>query len=248
MLYACTGEDLDNGDGDRDTGPYAEIRTELEYYQLIQNAAAVPVAYRFSNCMLYSQPLNWLYLTGPYYYKFHADQKQYRYVVIGDSSIDYASRYDGFLGADTQSVAVQGNKVCDMLTQLPAINTVAPEAIIISTTGGNDLITGQFLEIDKTFMELFQELKKRFPSSKIIAIAIPPINDENLNAQHDYINRKALLTLQNVFPAGRFCWIDPESVSGNPPSTLLFFDKIHYSPAGASLIKEMVYKECGIYF
>ena len=34
-----------------------------------------------------------------------------------------------------------------MLTQLPAINTVAPEAIIISTTGGNNLITGQFLDI-----------------------------------------------------------------------------------------------------
>lgn len=236
----------DNSDG-QDSGTNSDERTKLEYLQLLLNAASAPGSLQPAYCITYSMPLNWLYFLPAYYYTSHADLKQYQTVIIGDSSMDYSSRYPGFMGVNTQSVAVQGNKVCDMVTQLPAINTVYPQNVVVSTMGGNDIFDG-VPNIEESHRELFNALKERFPSARIIAIGIPPSKDAGMNSRRSAVNNSAIAVLQQVYQPSQFCYVDPEQVLGNPPNPYAFLDDVHYSPVGAFAIKTLVQDVCGLIF
>ena len=161
--------------------------------------------------------------------------------------MDYSSRYPGFLGSNTQSVAVQGNKICDMATQLPAINTTSPQTIIVSTTGGNDVLDG-IPNIFESQRELFFALKERFSSARIIVVGIPPSNNNSMNFIRTSVNNSAYMALQQIYQPSQFCFVDPEAILGNPPNPFAFFDEIHYSPVGAFAVKGLIQSVCGVNF
>lgn len=213
--------------------------------QLILNASSAPGSLRPAFCIAYSMPLNWLYFLPAYYYKFHADTTQYSQILIGDSSMDYSARYPGFLSSGTQSVAVQGNKICDMLTQLPAINTTNPQAIIIGTPGGNDILDG-IPNIYDSERELFVTLKALYPSSRIVVAGLPPTQSGSINAEAGSINSSTLALLQQIYPAGQFCFVDPALAIGNPPMAGALFDTVHYSYIGAMLLRQEIIDFCNI--
>lgn len=246
LFIHCSSNSSDNKKNN-DTGTNSKERTNLEYLQLLINSAIAPGSLQFSPCVLYSMPLNWLYFAPGYYYRFHADTTQYEFIIVGDSSMDYSSWYPGFLGPTSQSVAVQGNKLCDMVTQLPAINTVSPSAIIVGTMGGNDILDG-IPNIYESQAELFYALRQKFPNAKIIALGIPPSESLKLNKLKNTANASAYSSLQMIYPPSQFCFVDPQIIFGSSPDPLYFFDQIHYSPLGAFLIKGLVQNMCGVTF
>lgn len=237
----CTSNHADSKESNNENSDLAM----LQRIQILLNLNA----YHLSPCLEYSMPVNIFYLTEWYYQRFNADQTQYKNIIVGDSSMDYSSRYPGFMGPHTQSVAVQGNTVCDMVTQIPAINTTSPEAIIVGTMGGNDILHGIVLaHISQSHRELFSYLKVKFPSTKIVALGIPPTSSNLMNSLKGQINASAFSTLQSIYPPGQFCFLDPAAVIGEPPVVGTLIDTIHYSPFGAGLVKGLVFNVCGVDF
>lgn len=233
-----------------------ELAKDLLMLNLLQNAYILQTAYENSECVSYSGPLNPLYLTSSYYFNFKADQKQYQNIIIGDSTMDISIRYSGFIDPNiTQAVPISGNKLCDMITQLPAINTTNPTNIIVSTTGGNDVLEGiQNGSVVYTGELLIKRLKEKYPNSKLIMVAIHPTQSTYANANKGYVNSNINAKLNSYYPVNKRCFVDPlvlfgvaEGAASNT-SDMITNDGIHYNQAMSFQIKNKIQTDCGVAF
>lgn len=202
--------------------------------------------YEYHSCMDRSIP-NPAYMLPQKYSYFKLDSKQYNNVIIGDSTMDFSSSYPGFLSPWTQSTAVAGNKMCDIITQLAAINTEDPENIILSTPGGNDLLVGNSRKHVKNLIrDLVIRLNKKFPGAKITVVGIHPTLADQINSEKKYINDYVILQLENIHG----CYVDPLLVfqvrEGERAPGVLMFDQIHYTREVSFLIKEAIRIRCGV--
>ncbi|MCE9597982.1 MAG: SGNH/GDSL hydrolase family protein [Spirochaetia bacterium] len=207
---------------------------------------------QYSPCAEYSKPPNLAFLLPEYSARFQLDQTQYETILVGDSSMDLSSRYPGFLSATTQSVAVFGNTMCDMIMQLPAINTVAPLAIVVSSTGANDLKYVPRIattQIVNTGALLVQNLRSRFPNAMLVMVAIHPRENEYVNVNKASVNSGVQSALRNS--PGKGCFYDPLPLfgvaEGQPArSEDLLDDQTHYNQNMSFKIKAAVQEICKI--
>ncbi|MCE9500932.1 MAG: SGNH/GDSL hydrolase family protein, partial [Leptospira sp.] len=167
-----------------------------------------------ADCMEYSRPLNSIYGSG-YFQKFRDDSKQYENLFLGDSTIDLASRYEGYYDKNrTQILAVSGNTLCDMNAQMGVINTKNPKTVLFSTSGGNDLL--RQIPNDKITQSgkgLIDKIRSKFPESKIIGISTNPTKVDYANQNKKAVNDN----LKNYLAdRGNSCFIDVLELFGIP--------------------------------
>lgn len=204
------------------------------------------MAYDSDKCIEISRP-NGLYFTGDYYFRFHGDQRQYTNVVIGDSTMDISSRYPNFLSEKSQSVAVSGNRLCDMVIQTPAINTANPKNIVISTPGGNDLLQQADQAYIFTYIDfLVDKLRSRYPEAKISVVSIHPTLLSYGNQHKAPINDHAKNKIESI--GG--CFLDTLSLfgvsEGEPAPSDKIVDSIHYNQTMSFMIKDNLKTVCGV--
>lgn len=209
-----------------------------------------PPQYLASECTDWSEPLNSAYENDSNWGDFSRDYNQYTTVIIGDSTMDYSDNYDGFLTARVQSVAIGGNTFCDMLVQLPAINTVSPQHIVISSAGGNDILRG----ISRSNMYsaaslLLDELRNRFPDAQITVVDVHPTLLSSLNSEKEITNPAIK---SDVEGRSNTCWIETAPIFGvtgsDPAPSGLMLDSIHYNSTVSFQIKDALISDCAVVF
>ena len=232
--------------------PEVKKQQQIELISLILYASATKengAIIERSECRAYSGSANPLYPTSAYFTKFFTDQTDYEVVIRGDSTMDISSQYDWFLSPASQSVAVSGNTLCDMIEQVPAIKTVNPSAVIISTAGGNDLMHG--IDLDLVIQSgklLIDQTRSKFPFSKIVMVGIHPTFVTFGNENKAYTNSAIRDYLLNTYPDT--CWIDPLPIfgkaEGEPPDASQMLDSIHYNETISGLVKDSILSLCGV--
>jgi hypothetical protein len=200
--------------------------------------------YQFESCSDFYSPRNYNYPTTKYAGTFLFDTKQYKTIIIGDSTMDFIRKIEDYHSESTQNVAVAGNTLCDMIEQLPSINTYYPEAIVISTGGGNDAIRKISNKmIVQTGKELIKHLRKKFPKTKIVLAGIHPTSLDYVNSNRKEINQELKTSVD--------CYVDPDPIfnidkNGFPERGALI-DEIHYSIEKSLSIKKE-FEKCGVKF
>lgn len=242
------------------------FREALIALWLIQNnQELLRQAYHTSACINYSPPLNPFYLGilgNGLYFIFKADSKQYENIIVGDSTMHISSAYSGWHDRNkTQVVAIGGNTLCDMITQLgnintPTINTSDPSVIIVSTAGGNDLLRQVSTndQIVTSSKELFDELRHRYPNAKQVWIEVHATKIQFGNDRRVVINPQI-----KTYVTGKTntCWIDTNTIMGvtgtdQPADNKMNVtsdgkvDQIHYSKDVSFLIKDEISTKCGV--
>ncbi len=128
--------------------------------------------------------------TDPYYGRYISDQRQYRILILGNSTEDIAcNSFEGYRGPETGCFPVSGNKLPDMETQLCVLNTINPEWIIVGTMGGNDLL-GQIddTEIIKRGKSLIDSIDRKYPNAGKVFIKVHPTRVDYANQHRDKTN------------------------------------------------------------
>ena len=182
-------------------------------------------------------------------YPWLLNQPQSNNIVIGDSTMFLAAYTPGWRDtATTQSFAVAGNTICNVIQQLSVISTPAPQIIIWGTTGGNSLLHGETAyETGEDGQMLIQLLLARFPSAKLVAIAIHPTKQRKFDHIRHQTNLRIFDSLVSIYPMGQWCWIDPEDLFIGKVDNWMF-DNIHYTPLMAMIIKQEIERVCHISF
>lgn len=204
------------------------------------------------HCRSYTSPAygNILWYSDTYKYKIEADFTQYKGIIMGDSTMDIASRYVGYINPSVnQSVAVSGNTLCDVIEQGNAVRTVNPEFVIVGSLGGNDLLQGVpgklIVQTAKEMVDLFGI---RFPATRKVGILIHPSNNIIGNEYKSYVNDR----VKQYSEDRGWCIIDPADlmtlgIDGKPrPDQMI--DNIHYSYSVTLSIKAEIANKCGILF
>ena len=218
------------------------------------------------DCSSYSGAFNTLYYARPVFWE---DTTQYQNIIIGDSTMDFSvnyeflkddpllatnyeipADYDFYDNVNTQSVAVSGNTLCDMIMQMGAINTANPTNIIVSTAGGNDI--GRRISNDNVITSgkaFIDKVKGRFPESRLVMVGLHPTLVDYGNQNKATTNsaiRDYLLTKDNT------CWVDPLSLfgvaEGSAANTADLIDTIHYKPAISISLKQKIKTDCAVEF
>lgn len=183
-----------------------------------------------------------------YYDRYSVDYKQYKYLVLGDSTEDIAcNTFQGYKGDNTGCFPVSGNKLPDMESQLCVLNTLNPEAIVVGTMGGNDLL-GQIPddEIVRRGKSLVDSVDHKFPSSNKIFIKVHLTRVDYANQHRGKTNSdiSAYATLKG--------WkvVDPDSClqvdSNGRASQANLLDAIHPNSSTSFCIKNKIQTEHGI--
>jgi len=206
-----------------------------------------------ANCVSYMQPLNPLYALPDYWVRFKSDAKQYETLIRGNSTMDISCRYTGFLSATTQCLAIGGNTLCDMTVQRPAINTVNPSAVIISSGGGNDAIrlVGEDnitqAQIEASGKELVDQTRAEFPNAKIVWLTIHPTLNASLNAATTGINSAMSAYVNGL---SNTCVVNTHALFGKAAGEMAdvsqMLDEIHYNETMSFIIKDAVLAQCGV--
>ena len=126
----------------------------------------------------------------PYYGKYISDRKQYRFLLLGNSTEDIAcNSFPGYKGSETGCFPVSGNKLPDMEAQLCVLSTATPEWVIIGTMGGNDLL-GQVddSEIIRRGKSLIDATDRKYPNAGKIFIRVHPTRVDYANAHRGKTN------------------------------------------------------------
>lgn len=245
MILISCNLDL-TGEKEREEKKRKETIKAVLLYSFIQENGSGTTSHR---CRKDSGLPNILYPTADYYVKFKADLKQYKYIIRGNSTMDISCAYPGFYDTSTtQCVAVSGNKLCDILEQTPAINTIIPDAMILSAIGGNDLLA-HFPNsyIKRTVKDLIDDTRSKWPNTKIVLVGTHPTLMDYANANKGEINNYAknyLATMPNT------CHIDPLPIfgklEGEAADQTQMIDGIHYNEAMSFLIKDEILNKCGV--
>ena len=226
--------------------------------------SSVPI--ELHECATYSAPFNTAY---NYRKDIWTDTAQYQNIIIGDSTMDYSVNFEKMLNDQwlkenygipdgyefynetvTQSVAVAGNTLCDMIMQMGAIHSQNPANIIVSTAGGNDVghqtPNAKVIETGQAFID---KVRSRFPSAKLTMVGLHPTLIDYGNQNKATTNsgiRDYLLSLTNT------CWVDPLSLfgvaEGAAANTADLIDSVHYRPSISLAVKAKIQSDCGVEF
>lgn len=209
-----------------------------------------PVQYQSSECTQWSEPLNESYEKNSNWGEFSTDYRQYTTVIIGDSTMDYSDNYAGFLTPGVQSVAIGGNTLCDMITQLPAINTESPAHVVVSSAGGNEILRGVSRpNMYDSASLLMEALRNRFPDAQITVVDVHPTLLSSVNSEKEITNPE----IQNdVLARPNTCWIETAPIFGvtgsDPAPAGMMLDNIHYDSTVSFQIKDALINDCGVAF
>ena len=212
--------------------------------------------YEDSACVSYSQPLNPAYIF--YWPALHANTTQYSHLIVGDSTMAISTIYAGYMGTGTGTVAIAGNTLCDMITQMPAINATSPSLIIVSTAGGNDLLRQNIsnANIINTGTLLIKRLHQKFPSAKLVVIGVHPTLVSYANANKATTNNGIQAALTAEY-GSQGCFVNPlvlfgvaEGAAANQTDMIQradgSYDTVHYNQAMSFSIKNKVQTDCSV--
>lgn len=189
----------------------------------------------------YGQP-NTLINFSEYYTKF-INTNTYTNLVLGDSTMDISTRYEGFLSSHSYSLAISGNTACDVLEQLAIVN-VKTENVMYSTNDGN----GGLRNIDvntirKTNNDVINAIKVKFNPKVIVVILLHPTMLSNFASKRIEINNNFVIDNPDV------CSILPDTlftlVNGLATEKDML-DSIHYNRDISFGIKQLVKDKCNI--
>ncbi len=197
--------------------------------------------YEPANCQL-SYQLNSSYVPGGFAERFLSDFKQYENSLLGDSTATIYSTFEGFLDTtNTQNNAVPGDMLCDYRSRFKKSIRIAPKHIVISTVGGNDLLSKRTNStIIETFDDLHKSLRSWFPNTKLSYVEVHKTFVEYAN-----LNRKIISSAMRTRSQDA-CWVDPDVCFSNPLSESEMLDAIHPNKTPAVCIKELLRIQCGV--
>ncbi|MCC5816438.1 MAG: hypothetical protein JJT78_16935 [Leptospira sp.] len=197
------------------------------------------------------------------YEGFLSDKKEYKNLILGDSTMDISGRYPEFLKPNlTQNLAVGGNNLCDINRQMFAINTTNPENILLSTSGGIDILQDLSLENRIRSMELLMEkIKDRFTDANISVVAVHPTQIDLVNNQRSVHNQAMREVAESSWESFQLCWIDPlplfgegdlNSTDSAPNENMIQFpngeiDPVHYNRDISFALKTKLEENCNLY-
>lgn len=171
-----------------------------------------------------------------------------RVILRGDSTLAYSGLTVGW--TDGHNRAVAGNTACDMIQQLPAAPGGTPEAVLLASYGGNDLLHGYSEDIAVLNMiDLIDQTRAHWPGARIVGIGIHPTRALSLGSSPCEVNarvRKHLLSLADT------CDVDPYPVFNKTCGELADVDQmlpgdvIHYNPRMGALLKKELFDRCGL--
>lgn len=204
----------------------------VELYQRIK-----PMSCRDS----YGQP-NTLLNFSEYYTKF-TNTNTYTNIILGDSTMDISTRYEGFLSSHSYSLAIGGNTACDVLEQLAIVN-VKTENVMYSTNDGNGgLRSIDINTIRKTNNDVINTIRTKFNPKVIVVILLHPTMLSNFEEKRITINNNFIIDNTGV------CYILPDNlftlVNGIATEKDML-DSIHYNKDVSFKIKELVKEKCNI--
>jgi len=186
----------------------------------------------------------------PYYYRYANDRTQYRYLVLGNSTEDIAcNSFEGYKGPETGCFPVSGNKLPDMESQLCVLNTLNPDAIIVSTMGGNDLLAQveneEIIRRGKSFVDA---VDKKFPNAIKIFVKVHVTRVDHANANRGKTNSE--ISAYAISKGWKV--VDPDSCiqvdsEGRALQSYLL-DAIHPNSSTAFCIKNKIKSEYGVNF
>ena len=185
-----------------------------------------------------------------YYQRYSSDRNQYEKLIIGDSTFDIAcNSFTNYAQSGTGCFPVSGNKIPDFQTQLCVLNTIAPQAIIISTMGGNDLLAAvpdsQIIQSGKDFV---QALNGKYPNATKVWVKVHPTRVDYAN-QHRSITNPAITNYAN---SNGWKITDPDSCfmvdSDGRALQSYLLDSIHPNESTSNCIKTKIKTEHGILY
>jgi hypothetical protein len=190
----------------------------------------------------YGQP-NSLLLFPEYYNKF-LNSNKYATLVMGDSTMDISTRYNGYLSVDSYSIAIGGNTACDVLEQLSLVSMTA-DNIVYSTNDGNGGLRGVDIDIiRRTNNEVITAIKQKLKPSKIVVVLLHPTMLRNFDSKRKLVNKNFVDDNPDV------CSILPDQLftldSNGLPSSGDMIDSIHYSEKISFGIKQLIKDQCSI--
>lgn len=175
--------------------------------------------------------------------------------VRGDSTQDLANAIDGHFSVHTSNRAVSGNTACDKIEQLPSAPQRTQTAILISTYGGNDLLSGLTpAEAAHNVIDLFDQTRATWPDAKIVGLGTHPVRIASLAASGQICGAGGVNTLVRAHLATmtNVCDVDPYPLYGKTcgqmadESQLLPNDLIHPNEALTGAGKQAIKAQCGV--
>lgn len=171
-----------------------------------------------------------------------------RLILRGDSSLDLAGDIPEWTTGHNR--AVFANTACDSIQQIGAAPLGNPEAVVISTYGGNEMLHGHGDDVVFTnVQDLVNQTRERWPSARIAGVGIHPMRAASTADRPCEINRRVrewLATLPNT------CDVDPYPIFGvacgglAAEGQMLPNDPLHYSWEMAGKIKDALRAQCGV--
>lgn len=171
-----------------------------------------------------------------------------RLLLRGDSTLALSGRVAGW--TDGHNRAVPGNTACDTLQQLPATPAGAPDAVLISTYGGNDLLHGYppATAIRNT-TDLIEQTRGAWPAARIVGVGIHPTRVLSLADDACDVNvavEARLSALTNTCSVDPYPLFQKQCGELSDPDQLLPGDLIHYNARMGEKIKSAIRDQCGV--
>ena len=202
-------------------------------------------------CMEHSG-INPLYLLPTYHTAFRKLAGGHRNLIVGDSTAAVSALVPGFQSSWTRSVGVPGNRLCHMLITLAhSAPEGEPEAVVVMTLGGNDLLAGLPIKtIAEDARALREALRRQYPNARLVAVGVHPVRlggERNLSIVKSNQSTRAVW-----LEDGSSCFVDPKDLFGRDatgqPDASLFLpnDAIHYGGAIALALRELISEQCAV--
>lgn len=184
-----------------------------------------------------------------YYDHYSSNRNQYKTLILGDSTMDIAcNSFVGYSG-EAGCFPVSGNKIPDFQSQLCVLSTINPSYVVVSTMGGNDLLSQTPNdEIIRRGFGFVDALNAKYPNATKVFIQVHPTRvdyaNENRGKTNSAISSYAISKSWKV--------VDPDScfvVDGQGRALQSYLlDAIHPNQSSSNCIKSKVISECGVVY
>lgn len=210
--------------------------------------AYLAINYQAENCRTYSGEANPVF-TGSYYANYITDQTQYNKIILGDSTMDIACKWTNYISTGTACFPVSGNTLCDMQEQLYALNSKNPSFVMVSTSGGNDLLRKISNEnIIKSGKSLIDKVTEKFPNAIKLIILVHPTRVDYANTNRKITNAE----IKSYAESKGWKVENPDSVftieSDGKASQNDLIDSIHPTQTTGFKIKNKIYSDFGLLY
>ena len=186
--------------------------------------------------------------SDPYYPRYFSDKKQYDKLILGDSTMDIAcNSFSGYASSETGCFPVSGNKIPDFESQLCVLSTVAPSLIIVSTMGGNDILSQvddeEIIRRGKSFVST---LNRKFPNATKVWVKVHPTRVDYANSHRGKTNS----AISDFSISQGWKVTDPDSCfqteSDGKAVQSYLLDAIHPNASTSFCIKNKIKSEHGV--